>query len=53
MRYIGNKTKLLDKLERLLVKKGLTKKGMIFCDLFAGTCTVGNYFKDRYEIIVK
>ena len=26
MRYIGNKTKLLDKLERLLVKKGLTKK---------------------------
>lgn len=51
MRYIGNKTKLLDKLERLLVKKGLTKKGMIFCDLFAGTCTVGDYFKDRYEII--
>ena len=51
MRYIGNKTKLLDKLERLLVKKGLTKKSMIFCDLFAGTCTVGDYFKDRYEII--
>lgn len=51
MRYIGNKTKLLDKLESLLVKKGLTKKGMIFCDLFAGTCTVGDYFKDRYEII--
>ena len=24
---------------------------MIFCDLFAGTCTVGDYFKDRYEII--
>lgn len=51
MRYIGNKTKLLDKLNRLLVKKGLTKKGMIFCDLFAGTCTVGDYFKDKYEII--
>lgn len=51
MRYIGNKTKLLDKLERLLVKKGLTKKGMVFCDLFAGTCTVGDYFKNKYEII--
>ena len=51
MRYIGNKAKLLDKLESLLSRKGLTKKGQVFCDLFAGTCTVGDYFKDRYEII--
>ena len=51
MRYIGNKTKLLDKIDRLLMKKDLTKKGLVFCDLFAGTCAVGDYFKDRYEII--
>lgn len=51
MRYIGNKTKLLDKLEQLLSRKGLAKKGLIFCDLFAGTCTVGDYFKKNYEII--
>ena len=51
MRYIGNKTKLLDELEHLLSRKGLTKKGLVFCDLFAGTCTVGDYFKSNYEII--
>ena len=34
MRYIGNKTKLLDKLEQLLSRKGLAKKGLVFCDLF-------------------
>ena len=51
MRYIGNKTKLLDQIDSLLIKKNLTKKRMIFCDLFAGTCTVGDYFKNKYEII--
>lgn len=51
MRYIGNKTKLLDKLEQLLSRKGLAKRGLVFCDLFAGTCTVGDYFKNNYEII--
>lgn len=51
MRYIGNKTKLLTELENFLIKNKLNKKGSVFCDLFAGTCTVGDYFKDRFEII--
>ena len=51
MRYIGNKAKLLSILDKFVVEKGLTKKGMTFCDLFAGTCTVGDYFKNRFEII--
>lgn len=51
MRYIGNKTKLLEELDKFLIKNKLDKKGSVFCDLFAGTCTVGDYFKDRYEII--
>lgn len=51
MRYIGNKTKLLDILDNFISKKGLNKKGLVFCDLFSGTCTVGDYFKDRYSII--
>lgn len=51
MRYIGNKAKLLSILDKFIVEKGLTKKGMTFCDLFAGTCTVGDYFKNRFEII--
>lgn len=51
MRFIGNKTKLLDKIDKLLQSQKLNKNGLVFCDLFAGTCTVGDYFKDRYEII--
>lgn len=51
MRYIGNKTKLLDIIDKFLDSKGLNKNGLTFCDLFAGTCTVGDYFKNKYEII--
>lgn len=51
MRYIGNKTKILDELDEFLIKNKLDKKGSKFCDLFAGTCTVGDHFKDRFEII--
>lgn len=51
MRYIGNKTKLLEELDKLIKNKKIGKKGSTFCDLFAGTCTVGNYFKDRFSII--
>ena len=51
MRYIGNKAKLLNKLESLIENKGINKEGMVFCDLFSGTCTVGDFFKDRFEII--
>ena len=51
MRYIGNKAKLLDKLDNLIRRKGLDKKGLVFCDMFSGTCTVGDHFKDRYEIL--
>lgn len=51
MRYIGNKAKLLEEIKKLLQNKKIDKKGLTFCDLFAGTCTVGDYFKDIYEII--
>ena len=50
MRYIGNKTKLLDIIDKFLISKGLDKKGLRFCDIFAGTCAVGDYFKNRYEL---
>ncbi|MEG1142662.1 MAG: DNA adenine methylase, partial [Clostridia bacterium] len=51
MRYIGNKKKLLDILDKFLISKKLDKKGLVFCDLFSGTCTVGDYFKNRYKVI--
>lgn len=47
MNYIGNKTKLLEFLETSI--KDFTKieefDGEVFADLFAGTCSVGAYFK--------
>lgn len=51
MRYIGNKAKLLDELKKFLDKKGLYKDNLTFCDAFSGTCTVGDFFKDKYKII--
>ena len=49
MRYIGNKTKLLDFIDSVIAKYNI--KGETFADLFSGTSSVGDYFKDRYTII--
>ena len=49
MRYLGNKTKLLNFIEYVLDKYNV--QGEVFADLFAGTSSVGDYFKDRFAII--
>lgn len=49
MRYIGNKTKLLEFIEYVIKKHNI--QGDTFSDLFAGTCSVGDFFKDKYSII--
>lgn len=49
MRYLGNKAKLLHFIESVIEKYDI--KGEIFADLFAGTSSVGDFFKDRYTII--
>lgn len=49
MRYIGNKTKLLHFIEKVIIKHKI--KGEIFADLFAGSGSVGDYFKNKYKII--
>ena len=49
MRYLGNKTKLLDFIENVIEKYQI--EGEVFADLFSGTSSVGDYFKDRYTII--
>ena len=51
MRYIGNKTKLLSQLESLISGIKTGKGEVTFCDLFAGTGTVGDYFKGKFKII--
>src|SRR3989344_8617875 len=51
MNYIGSKLSLLNFLEES-INKVVDKKCHIFCDLFAGTGIVGNFFKKRgYKII--
>ena len=48
MRYLGNKTKLLPFIEDVIEKHQID--GEIFADLFAGTGSVGDYFKGKYII---
>lgn len=49
MRYLGNKTKLLSFIEYVIDKYNID--GDTFADLFSGTSSVGDYFKNRYRII--
>ncbi|EAH1558263.1 modification methylase, partial [Listeria monocytogenes] len=49
MRYLGNKSKLLDFIDNVIKKYDI--QGDTFGDLFAGTGVVGDYFKDRFKII--
>lgn len=51
MRYIGNKQKMIDEIDDLLSSLKLNKENYTFCDLFSGTATVGNHFKDKFKII--
>lgn len=49
MRYLGNKTRIIDYIDDLVTSKHL--EGGVFADIFSGTGTVGDRFKDRFEII--
>lgn len=51
MRYIGNKEKILKEIEEVVVSNKLNEKCTSFCDAFSGTSTVGEYFKDTFQII--
>lgn len=49
LRFIGSKSSLLTHIDTLL-KSRTTGKETTFLDLFAGTNTVGNYFKKDYTV---
>lgn len=51
MRYIGNKEKILKEIENVIIYNKLNKKCCSFCDAFSGTSTVGEHFKDKFQII--
>ena len=49
MRYIGNKENILDTIDTLLIKNGVS--GTSFFDFFSGTTSVAKYFKRKgYQI---
>ena len=51
MKYIGNKTRLLDFINESIIKAKLPQNG-IFIDVFGGTGSVGKYFKNKkYKVI--
>lgn len=49
MRYLGNKTRMLDNINRVISENNI--QGTVFCDLFAGSGAVGDYFKDKFSIV--
>ena len=51
MRYIGNKEKILKEIEDVIIKNNLEQECDSFCDAFSGTATVGEHFKDKFQII--
>lgn len=50
MRFIGNKTNLLEDIQQV-IKDNCSGSEKIFCDLFSGTSSVARFFKNRYKII--
>lgn len=49
MRFIGSKSNLLNEIENI-ISEYIPKEANTFLDLFAGTNSVGKFFKDRYTI---
>lgn len=49
MRYLGNKTRMIDNISSFIDE--LKIDGTVFCDLFTGSASVADYFKDKYQII--
>ena len=50
MRFIGNKTSLLENIEDV-IHENCNGNERVFCDMFSGTTSVARYFKGKYKII--
>lgn len=49
MRFLGNKTRMLENINWVIEQNNIT--GKTFCDLFSGSGSVGDYYKEKYNII--
>ena len=52
MRFIGNKEAIVQEIYELLKEKKLTNKNLTFFDAFAGTGSVADFMKDKFNIII-
>jgi adenine-specific DNA-methyltransferase len=52
MRFIGNKESIAEHIINLLTDKGLTDKGLTFCDAFCGTGSVADAVKNSFNIVL-
>jgi adenine-specific DNA-methyltransferase len=50
MRFIGSKANLLKQIEQIIAANAQGGE-RVFCDIFAGTGAVSNYFKPKYQVI--
>lgn len=50
MRFIGNKTNLLENIKEV-IKENCGNDNQVFCDIFSGTGSVGRFFKKDYKIV--
>ena len=50
MRFIGNKTNLLENI-KAVIDENCTDQNEVFCDIFSGTGSVSRFFKQYYKII--
>jgi adenine-specific DNA-methyltransferase len=51
MRYLGTKSKLLPYLKEIIFSFTNLKGNVVFCDMFAGTGAVGDFFQNSFKII--
>ena len=52
MRYLGNKTSLIQQIVNLLERNSLLERRYVFFDAFCGTGTVANALRDNYDIVL-
>ena len=48
MRFIGNKTNLLNDIQKV-IKENCDGSEKVFCDLFSGTSSVARFFKNKRQ----
>ena len=52
MRFLGNKTSLIDEIDAFIMKSLSRQTGLVFFDAFCGTGSVANHFKTKFNVVI-